>query len=120
MVSADQLRDLDSSGGSPLTATQKKTLEAYLLYRVRPPTLSSLIVRYVPYWALAIIVLSVLLAILASLDPYVALLLGTGAIGYMIALIGRDIRYTWQIACNLPLILRVLDWKEIERLCSKS
>ena len=82
--------------------------------------MSSLILRYVPYWVLAIVVLLLALVMLASMSQFVALLFGAGIVGYMIALIGRDIRYTWQIARNLPAILRVLDWKKIERLCSKS
>lgn len=121
MASVDErLHGSSSSEGPVLTAKEKKILEVYLKYRDRPPTFFFLVSRYFPFWTLGIIALSAVVALLASLNQSIALVVGSGVVGFMIALIGRDIRYTWQITHNLPLILRVLDWKKVDRLYSQA
>lgn len=92
-----------------LTNHERKTLQAYQVFRKKPPTLSQLLLRMIPRFAL--------IALIAVAAYYI--FSASAGIFFAGAFFGALLRQTsilWQSTKIFPILIKVIDWDLVDEL----
>ena len=103
-----------SSDDYELSRYDRSVLELYLKLRDRPISLALLLSQFLLVWFVILVLFAAIIGtVFLLLDGSHIVLCIAFVTGAFLAMISRDIGYSWRIVRRWPLTASVLDWEKI-------
>ncbi|HEX5103022.1 MAG TPA: hypothetical protein VFV87_04385 [Pirellulaceae bacterium] len=99
-----------------MTKAQRKMLTAYKAFRDSPPTVLTLLPRFLRPWLLLTVVCGVLVA-LGVVNGF--LFVPRLAVGLLVGCVARDIGWSLKTVSGWPTTREVINWDRVEQLLSQ-